>query len=92
MIQLTDKIVIAADEHQYIVGKPTQKQAKDGTSRTGINKPRYYTTLAAALESAISQAMRDGVYNGDITTLRDFRTELKRMQDEFARLIEPLNV
>ena len=92
MIQLTDKIAIAADEHQYIVGKPTQRQAKDGTSRTRINNPRYYTTLATALESAVSLSLRNGVSDGTITTLRDLIAEQKRIQDEFTRLIEPLNV
>lgn len=91
MIQLTDKISIAADENQYIIGKPSQKPDKGGNMITRMNNPRYYTTLAAAIKSAVSEALRDGVADGNITTLRDFINEQQRIQDEFAKLIEPLD-
>lgn len=54
MIQLTDNLVVTADQYQYIVGTPRTRPDKGIT----IDKPRYYTTLAGAVKGAISQAMR----------------------------------
>ena len=55
-----------------------------------MRKPRYYPTLAGAVREAVSQAMRDKVAAEEITTLRVFLTEYRRLDDEFRRLLELL--
>lgn len=90
MIQLTDKIVVTADEHQFIVGRPRQRTRKDGNQAIGIDSPSYFTSLSNAVKFAVTQSMRDSVANGTITTLREFIAEQERVQNEFARLLEPL--
>jgi hypothetical protein len=92
MIQLTDKIVVNADEHQYIVGRATQRKAEGKEMRLAINNPKYYVKLTDALKSAIAQALRDKVAKGEITTLRTYVDELKQIHAEFTKLLEPLEI
>ena len=54
MIQLTDNVVVTADQYQYIVGTPRE----DGVKHGKLRNPRYYTTLAGAVKGAVSQAVR----------------------------------
>ena len=86
MIQLTDNLVVTADQYQYIVGTPRTRPDKGIT----IDKPRYYTTLAGAVKAAVSQAMRDKVADGTITTLRGWLDEYQKITDEFTKRLEPL--
>lgn len=86
MIQLTDNLVVTADQYQYIVGTPRTRPDKGIT----IDKPRYYTTLAGAVKAAVSQAMRDKVADGTITTLRGWLDEYRKITDEFTKRLEPL--
>ena len=86
MIQLTDNLVVTADQYQYIVGTPRTRPDKGIT----IDKPRYYTTLAGAVKAAVSQAMRDKVADGTVTTLRDWLDEYQKITDEFTERLEPL--
>lgn len=87
MIQLTKDLWMDADEHCYIVGKP--RQIADKVVR--LDKPTYYTTMAQAVSGACARALRQGVADGTITTLREFIQEQERLQAEFERLIAPLN-
>ena len=89
MIQLTENLAVIADELQYIVGKPVERE-RNGQPVISMLKPRYYPTLAGAVREAVSQAMRDKVAAEEITTLRAFLTEYRRLDDEFRRLLEPL--
>lgn len=86
MIQLTDNLVVTADQYQYIVGTPRTRPDKGIT----IDKPRYYTTLAGAVKAAVSQAMRDKVADGTITTLRGWLDEYQKITNEFTKRLEPL--
>lgn len=86
MIQLTDNLVVTADQCQYIVGTPRTRPDKGIT----IDKPRYYTTLTGAVKAAVSQAMRDKVADGTITTLRGWLDEYRKITDEFTKRLEPL--
>lgn len=91
MIQLTENLAVIADDLQYIVGKPVQRE-RNGTTVTEIRRPRYYPTLAGAVRGAVSQAMRDKVASEEITTLREFLAESGRMQAEFENMLKPLDV
>lgn len=86
MIQLTDNVAVTADQYQYIVGTPRTRPDKGIT----INKPRYYTTLAGAVKGALSQALRDKVADGTITTLRGWLDEYQKITNEFTKRLEPL--
>lgn len=87
MIQLTQELAMTADEHGYIVGKP--RQSADKVVR--LDKPTYYPTAAQAVSSACARALRQGVADGTITTLRGVIQEQERLQAEFERLIAPLD-
>lgn len=91
MIQLTPKIVINADRQQYIVGRPRERAYGNSGDTLVVDKPTYHTTLASAVKSAIAFALRDGVADGTITTLREFVQEQKRLHMELEALIDPLD-
>lgn len=55
-----------------------------------IGQAEYYTTAAQAVRGALAITMRQRVADGSITTLRQFIEEQERLQDEFKRLLEPL--
>lgn len=74
---------------QYIVGKPTTVVSK-GVERVVMQKPRYYTNMSQLLRATVSQALKYSVQNDTITSLREYARELERLQDEFRRLLEPL--
>lgn len=86
MIQLTKDLWLKADEHCYIVGKPVKSRGKG----TELRNPRYYHTMARAVSGALSTALRQGVADGSITTLREFIQEQTRLQAEFEKLLAPL--
>lgn len=86
MIQLTKHLWLKADEHCYIVGKPVESRGKGAELRN----PRYYPTMARAVSGVLSTALRQGVADGSITTLREFIQEQARLQTEFEKLIAPL--
>lgn len=84
MIQLTDNLVVTADQYQYIVGTPRE----DGVKHGKLRNPRYYSTLAGAVKGAVSQAMRKRVEDGTITTLRGWLDEYRKITDEFTKQLE----
>lgn len=87
MIQLTKDLWMKADEHCYIVGKPRQDQGKS----VELRSPTYYSTAAQAVQGALKRAMRQGVADGSITTLREFIQEQERLRAELEKLIAPLD-
>ena len=94
MIQLTKELWLKADDSCYIVGKlntQCRKETQGGRKARGLNNPTYYTTMAQAVSGACARALRQGVADGTITTLREFIQEQERLQAEFERLIAPLN-
>lgn len=86
MIQLTEKLVMTADKHCYIVGDPKQRPGRPFE----IKEPKYYYTAAQAVQGALYTAMRQSVEDGSITTLQDFIKELERRQAAFQTMIAPL--
>lgn len=86
MIQLTKGFAMIADDYCYTVGKPRQRA--DG--RIVLDKPTYYSTAAQAVSGALVRAMRQGVADGSITTLRQFIQEQERLRGELEMLIAPL--
>lgn len=89
MIQLTDNLAVIADDMQYIVGRPIERE-RNGRTVVEIRSPRYYPTLAGAVYGAVSQTMRDKVKKEEITNLKDFLSEYKRIDGEFRSLLSPL--
>ncbi len=89
MIQLTENLAVIADDLQYILGKPVQRE-RNGSIVTEIRRPRYYPTLEGAVRGAVVQTVRDRVQSEEITTLRDFLREYKHITDEFKELLNPL--
>ena len=86
MIQLTKDLAMTADEHCYIVGKLRQR-ADRGTI---LDKPTYHTTAAQAVSAALNRALRQGVSDGSITTLRQFIEEQDRQRTELDKLMSKL--
>lgn len=81
----------AADQHQYIVGRPRQRTDRGGDSTPVLDKPTYHTSFASAVKSAVSTALRDDVAEGAITTPREFALEQKRLTRELEALLKPLD-
>lgn len=86
MIQLTERLVMTADEHCYIVGEPRQRAGRP----LGIKKPTYYSTAAQAVQGALKRTMRKAVEDGEVTTLREFIEKQERLLTELEALIAPL--
>ena len=83
MIQLTDNLVMIADDYCYTVGRP-RKRADKGLV---LDHPTYYTTAGQAVQGALNQAVRQAVKNGNVTTLQEFIQEQERQRAEIERLI-----
>lgn len=93
MIQLTKELWLKADDSCYIVGKlntQCRKETQGGRKARSLNNPTYYTTMAQAVSGACARAMRQGVADGSITTLREFIREQKKLWAELETLIAPL--
>lgn len=86
MIQLTKDLWMKADDCCYIVGKARQGRGKGRELRD----PTYHPTVAQAVSAALSRAMRQGVADGSITTLRQFIQEQERLSAELEKLLAPL--
>lgn len=89
MIQLTENLAVTADDLQYIVGRPIQRE-RNGSQVIEIRRPRYCPTLAGAVKYAVDQALRDKVAADEITTLQEFLMEHKQIDKAFRKLLEPL--
>ena len=89
MIQLTENLAVTADDLQYIVGRPIQRE-RNGSQVIEIRRPRYCPTLAGAVKYAVDQALRDKVAENEITTLREFLSEYHHINEEFRSLLKPL--
>lgn len=87
MIQLTEKLVMTADKHCYIVGEPRQRAGRP----VEIKEPKYYSTAGQAVKGALATAMRMAVEDGSITTLRQFIHEQDRQRVSLEKLIAPLD-
>lgn len=86
VVYLTEAFVLSADEYSFIVGKPRTRPGRGIV----IDRATYHTTAAKAASAAVLRAMRQGVADGSITTLRQFIVEQQRLQTELERLIAPL--
>ena len=86
MIQLTKDFAMTADNHCFIVGRPRQRVGK----ALEMLEPSYYTTAAQAVQGTLNRAMRQGVADGSITTLRQFIQEQERLKTELHSMIKPL--
>ncbi len=90
MINLTENLVITADAHQYIMGRPFTRIDSKGKATVEIKNPRYYTDLASAVKGAISQSLRAGVAGDEITDLRGFLDEYQRLSEMLGQQSSPL--
>lgn len=86
MIQLTESLWLKADDCCYVVGNRRERRGKGEELRN----PTYYSTAAQAVEGALIRAMRQGVKDGSITSLREFIQEQERLHAELEKLIAPL--
>lgn len=86
MIQLTERLVMTADKHCYVVGEPRQRAGRP----TEIKEPKYYSYAAQAVKGALDTAMRMAVEDGEVTNLREFIRKQEWLQAEFEKLIAPL--
>ena len=87
MIQLTDDLVMIADDHCYIVGTPRERPGRP----VEICNPTYYTTAGQAVHGALNRAIRQGVRDGNITTLREFIQEQERQRVKLEKRIASLD-
>lgn len=86
MIQLTKDLWVKADDHCYIVGTLRQRAGRGMV----MDNQTYYTTMDQTAQGALRRAMRQGVKDNEITTLRQFIQEQERLQAELETLIAPL--
>lgn len=87
MIELGFGYVIDADERQYIVGKPRQT-VTNGRTRTIIGEARYFTSLRNAVKNTLDRICRDGVEDGEITSLDEWLDEYDRVSNDAVERIE----
>lgn len=92
MIKLTDKLFVTADAYSYVLGTPYEGKDKQGNDVQLMRNTTYYSTLAGAVQSAISKTIKSGVANGEITTLKEFIAEQKKLQSDLEKMIDPLDV
>ena len=88
MIKINDDLVILADGHCYAVGKPAYRNC----GGIFLLKPSYYTTMEQALHGSLSIALRNGVADGTITTLRQFLVEQERLTAQLKELLDSVEV
>lgn len=88
MIKIDENLAIVSDGHCYAVGKPTHRNCGD----IFLLRPSYYATMEQALRGALSIALRNGVADGTITTLRQFLVEQERLTAQLKKLLAPLEV
>lgn len=87
MINLCTGLVMTADEHCFVVGKPRKSRGKG----CEIQHPTYYTTAAQAVQGALLRAMHQAAADGSVTTLREFLATQEKLQADLQRLIAPLD-
>lgn len=87
MIELGNGLVLTADEHCFIVGKPRKSRGKG----CEIQNPTYYTTAEQAVHGTLLRAMRQAVADGSITTLREFLATQEKLQAEFQLTLASLD-
>ena len=92
MIHLTDEIAIAADQYQYIVGKPKERHDKDGAAMIEMIHPRYYSSLDAAVSEAIAQALRNKVARSEIVSLQQYLDAIQSVSQYFKKAVQSLIV
>lgn len=85
IIYLTDKLAVTADKRQYIVGTPKQREGRGPE----MKHPRYYPTMALAINGALSTTLRHEVSDGTIDTLDKFLREAERIIDDFRCKLKP---
>lgn len=86
MIWLTNELAMTADECGYIVGKPRARRGRGVV----MDNPRYYSTIGKAVHGALQAALRQGVKEESITTLREFIDRQAELEENFRRLLSPL--
>lgn len=94
MIQLTNDLVMVADDHCYAVGvlnKQRGDNTQGGRKAHKILNPTYYTTAGQAVQGALNRAMRQAVKDGSVTTLWEFIQEQERQRAEIERLVFALD-
>lgn len=92
-IRLTEKLVLRPDivetgkgiknNHSYVVGQ--YAIGKDG--KEFIKDPKYFTRLDYALEYAVDETIRCGMYDGKYNTLKELADAFKRLRNEFREAL-----
>lgn len=88
-VRLTEKLVLRPDivetakgiknNHSYVVGQ----YAVGKNGKEFIKDPMYFVGLAYALEYAVNETIRDGIYDGKYQTLKELSDAVKRLRGEF---------
>lgn len=92
-VRLTENLVIRPDiretkrgrqdNHSYVVGK----LAVNNDGDEFIKDPKYFTRLDYALEYAVDEAIRNGMYDGKYNTLKELSDAFKRLRNEFREAL-----
>ena len=92
-IRLTEKLVLRPDivettkgvknNHSYVVGQ--YAIGKDG--KEFIKDPKYFGDLAYALDYAVNETIRDGIYDGKYNTLKELADAFKQLRNEFREAL-----
>lgn len=88
MIELTGGYYAAADNRQYVVGKP--KTGKDGKPR--ISSPHYFPTMLLAVRYVARECLREQVAADKLTTLEGFLREAAAIREDLINKLSKLEV
>lgn len=88
MINICGNYYMTANSYNYIVKKEYRKN--DG--ETGYSDYRYYSSLAAALNTTKDYAVRDGIAEEKLTDVKQMISELERATIEVKNAVAKLGL
>lgn len=88
MIKICENYYMTANSYNYIVKKAYRKN--DG--ETGYSDYRYYSSLAAALNTTKDYAVRDGIAEEKLTDVKQMISELERTATELKNAVAKLSL
>lgn len=90
-ILITDKYYMTADEKQYILIWVKESTSKDNT-KTYDNPVNigYFSSLPSVLKACVSHMIKQGIRNGEITTLKECLEQYMNKLNEFEETFKDI--
>lgn len=99
MVKIKERFYFDNDGTQYIlvqqgtrpgIDRKTKKPTGELVNYTEI--VGYYSSIGAMLEKCSRLLLADKIKSGDITTISEYISEMKRLKNEFADLISSISI